>query len=96
MARVDTVASFHQAPVGVGDLTSGLPSWASSTGQTAKHALEHTASAYFEVMKATSAVDEYELQLVAAQDGLVNPTDGLMLRRFMIARIVQQVKSVSR
>ena len=29
----------------------------------------------FEVMKATSAVDEYELQLVAAQDGLVKPDD---------------------
>ena len=64
---------FTKAPVGVGDLTSGLFLVGLLHGQTAKHALEHTASAYFEVMKATSAVDEYELQLVAAQDGLVKP-----------------------
>ena len=36
-------------------------------------ALEHTASAYFSVMEATSEADQYELQAVAAQDGLVSP-----------------------
>ena len=28
-----------------------------------------------QVMRATSAVDEYELQLVAAQDGLAHPSE---------------------
>lgn len=64
---------FTKPPVGVGDLTSALFLVGLLHGRTPRSALEHTASAYFEVMRATSAVDEYELQLVAAQDGIVNP-----------------------
>ena len=64
---------FSKAPVGVGDLTSALMTVGLLQGRTPKSALEHTASAYFEVMRVTSEADQYELQLVAAQDGLVDP-----------------------
>jgi len=64
---------FSKPPVGVGDLTSALFLVGLLHGKSPKSALEHTASAYFEVMCATSAFDEYELQLVAAQDGLAAP-----------------------
>jgi len=64
---------FTKAPVGVGDLTSALFLVGLLNGRSPRSALEHTASAYFEVMRATSEFDEYELQLVAAQDGLVQP-----------------------
>jgi len=64
---------FSKPPVGVGDLTSALLTVGLLGGRTPREALEHTASAYFEVMRVTSEADEYELQLVAAQDGLVDP-----------------------
>jgi pyridoxine kinase len=64
---------FSRPPVGVGDLTSGLFLAGLLHGKSPPEALEHTASAYFEVMQATSAVDQYELQVVAAQEGLVSP-----------------------
>ena len=64
---------FSRPPVGVGDLTSGLFLAGLLHGRMPPSALEHTASAYFEVMQATAAVDAYELQLVAAQEGLVSP-----------------------
>lgn len=65
---------FSKPPVGVGDLTSGLFLVGLLEGRTARASLEYTASAYFEVMKATSERDEYELQLVAAQEGLAEPS----------------------
>jgi pyridoxine kinase len=64
---------FTRPPVGVGDLTTALFLVGLLQNRTPKEALEHTASAYFEVMRVTSHFDEYELQLVAAQDGLVTP-----------------------
>ncbi len=81
---------FTRPPVGVGDLTSALFLVGLLKGKTGKEALEHTASAYFEVMSVTSRCDEcvhppsctptcgdlcvrYELQLVAAQDGMAAP-----------------------
>jgi len=64
---------FSRPPVGVGDLTSAVFLAGLLNGLKPRAALEHTASAYFEVMRVTSKVDEYELQLVAAQDGLVEP-----------------------
>ncbi|EOD14621.1 hypothetical protein EMIHUDRAFT_448150 [Emiliania huxleyi CCMP1516] len=64
---------FGRPPVGVGDLTSALFLVGLLQGRSPKAALEHTAGAYFEVMRATSEAEEYELQLVAAQDGLVDP-----------------------
>ena len=64
---------FSKPPVGVGDLTSALFLAALLHGKTPRAALEHTASAYHAVMAVTSESDEYELQLVAAQDHLVDP-----------------------
>mmetsp|Transcript_33707 Transcript_33707/g.88630 ORF Transcript_33707/g.88630 Transcript_33707/m.88630 type:complete len:310 (+) Transcript_33707:18-947(+) len=64
---------FSKAPVGVGDMTSALMTVGLLHGRTPRAALEHTASAYYEVMRVTSEADQYELQLVAAQDGLSNP-----------------------
>ena len=64
---------FSRPPVGVGDLTSSLFLAGLLHGKSPREALEHTASAYFEVMQATSDADEYELQLVAAQDGMASP-----------------------
>jgi len=64
---------FTRPPVGVGDLTTGLFVAGLLQGLSPRRALEHTASAYYHVMKVTSEVDEYELQLVAAQDGVVEP-----------------------
>ena len=64
---------FTRPPVGVGDLTSALFVAGLLNGRAPRDAFEHTASAYFEVMQATSQFDEYELQLVAAQDGIVAP-----------------------
>lgn len=65
---------FSRPPVGVGDLTTGLFLAGLLHGKTPREALEHTAAAYFEVMKATSEADQYELQIVAAQDGIDSPT----------------------
>eukprot|EP00325_Prymnesiales_sp_UTEX-LB-985_P023452 CAMPEP_0174735384 /NCGR_PEP_ID=MMETSP1094-20130205/64872_1 /TAXON_ID=156173 /ORGANISM="Chrysochromulina brevifilum, Strain UTEX LB 985" /LENGTH=302 /DNA_ID=CAMNT_0015938341 /DNA_START=69 /DNA_END=977 /DNA_ORIENTATION=+ len=76
---------FSRPPVGVGDLTTALFTVGLLHGRSPREALEHTASAYFEVMRATSEADEYELQLVAAQDGLVQP------RRSFVARALPEV-----
>jgi len=64
---------FDRPPVGVGDLTSGLFLANLLKGLPPRQALEHTASAYQEVMLATSEANEYELQTVAAQEGIANP-----------------------
>jgi len=64
---------FARPPVGVGDLTSGLFLANLLKGVKPRQALENTASAYHEVMVATSEAGEYELQTVAAQDRIVNP-----------------------
>jgi len=60
-------------PVGVGDLTSGLLLVDLLQGKALKEALEHVTAAVYEVMLKTHQMGEYELQLVAAQDGIANP-----------------------
>jgi len=73
---------FDRPPVGVGDLTSGallarhlLAVDRGAAGSTvAVEAMEHTTGVYNAVMEATSALKEYELQTVAAQDAIANPT----------------------
>ncbi|MGM3176245.1 pyridoxal kinase PdxY [Dickeya lacustris] len=60
-------------PVGVGDLTSGLLLANLLKGATPVQALEHTTAAVYEVMCMTKQLGQYELQLVAAQDGIANP-----------------------
>ncbi len=60
-------------PVGVGDLTSGLLLVNLLKGKTLNHALEHTAAAVYEVILTTQQMQKYELQVVAAQDRIIEP-----------------------
>ncbi|QZY88845.1 MULTISPECIES: pyridoxal kinase PdxY [Pantoea] len=61
-------------PVGVGDLTSGLLLVDLLHGKSLQDALEHVTAAVYEVMLKTHEMGEYELQLVAAQDAIAQPT----------------------
>ena len=63
----------ERQPVGVGDLTSGLMLVNLLKGEELSKALEHVAAAAYEVMLQTKLMNEYELQLVAAQNKMVNP-----------------------
>ncbi|VDZ63704.1 Pyridoxamine kinase [Serratia odorifera] len=60
-------------PVGVGDLTSGLLLVNLLKGVRLAQALEHVTAAVYEVMLTTQEMGEYELQVVAAQEGIVAP-----------------------
>lgn len=61
-------------PVGVGDMTSGLFIANILLGKSLVEAFEHTTSAVYAVMLETLKRNQYELQLVAAQDQIANPT----------------------
>ncbi|HHR5859800.1 TPA: pyridoxal kinase PdxY [Providencia alcalifaciens] len=63
----------EKQPVGVGDLTSGLMLVNILKGGPLNKGLEHVTAAVYEVMLKTKEMGEYELQLVAAQDLMVNP-----------------------
>jgi len=63
----------ERQPVGVGDLTSGLLLVNLLKGEALDKALEHVTAAVYEVMLKTHEMGEYELQVVAAQDKMVNP-----------------------
>lgn len=60
-------------PVGVGDVTSGLLLVKLLQGATLREALEHVTAAVYDIMNVTKKMDEYELQLVAAQEGIAKP-----------------------
>lgn len=60
-------------PVGVGDVTSGLLLVKLLQGATLREALEHVTAAVYDIMVVTHKMDEYELQLVAAQEGIAKP-----------------------
>ncbi|MFB0711543.1 pyridoxal kinase PdxY [Buttiauxella noackiae] len=60
-------------PVGVGDVTSGLLLVKLLQGATLREALEHVTAAVYDIMVVTKKMDEYELQLVAAQEGIAKP-----------------------
>ena len=64
---------FDRHPVGVGDLTSGLFLALLLKGMGERDALEFTAAAVYDVMLATKDANEFELQLVAAQDMIARP-----------------------
>jgi len=64
---------FDRPPVGVGDFTSGVLLAKRLLGASMEEALEHAASAYHAVMETTARLGMYELQLVAAQDGIAAP-----------------------
>ena len=61
-------------PVGVGDLTSGLLLVNLLHGKDLQTSLEHVTAAVYAVMLKTHQMGEYELQLVAAQDEIAQPT----------------------
>ncbi|HGK4671524.1 TPA: pyridoxal kinase PdxY [Kluyvera georgiana] len=61
-------------PVGVGDVTSGLLLVKLLQGASLQDALEHVTAAVYEIMVTTKEMGEYELQVVAAQDGIAKPT----------------------
>ncbi|WP_350306136.1 pyridoxal kinase PdxY [Photorhabdus viridis] len=63
----------ERQPVGVGDLTSGLLLVNLLKGESLRTALEYVAAAVYEVMITTKDMNEYELQIVAAQDRMVIP-----------------------
>jgi pyridoxine kinase len=60
-------------PVGVGDVTSGLLLVKLLQGAGLRDALEHVTAAVYEIMLATKNMQEYELQVVAAQDRIAQP-----------------------
>ena len=60
-------------PVGVGDVTSGLLLVKLLQGATLREALEHVTAAVYDIMVVTKKMEEYELQLVAAQEGIAKP-----------------------
>ena len=60
-------------PVGVGDVTSGLLLVKLLQGASVREALEHVTAAVYEIMLTTKTRQEYELQVVAAQDRIAQP-----------------------
>ena len=60
-------------PVGVGDVTSGLLLVKLLQGASLRDALEHVTAAVYEIILATKNMQEYELQVVAAQDRIAKP-----------------------
>ncbi len=66
---------FARHPVGVGDLTSAVFLARTLLGDSLRDALEHTLAAINAVVKTTYEAGRYELEIVASQDEIVNPTD---------------------
>ena len=64
---------FDREPVGVGDLTAGLFLANLLNGKSDVDAFEHMANAVNEVMQTTLERGEYELQIIAARDLIINP-----------------------
>ncbi|MGR5095347.1 pyridoxal kinase PdxY [Vibrio maritimus] len=73
---------FAKQPVGVGDLISALFTAGLLKGWSAEQAFEHANNASYAVLKETQQRDEWELQTVAAQGELVEPTE-----RFPITKV---------
>ncbi|PSN06549.1 pyridoxal kinase PdxY [Siccibacter turicensis] len=63
----------ERQPVGVGDVTSGLLLVKLLQGAPLREALEHVTAAVYDIMVVTKRMGEYELQVVAAQDGIARP-----------------------
>lgn len=63
----------ERQPVGVGDMTSGIFLANYLLGKSLVETFEHTTSAVYAVMLETLKRHQYELQIVAAQDEIVQP-----------------------
>jgi len=68
-------------PVGVGDMTSGLLIANILKGKSIIEAFEHTTAAVYAVVLETLKQDKYELQLVAAQDEIIKPSQWFKAKR---------------
>lgn len=66
---------FARHPVGIGDLTSAIFVARQLRGDGVRAAFEHTLAAVHAVVKATFEARRYELELVAAQDEIANPSE---------------------
>jgi len=66
---------FDKQPVGVGDLISALFTGGLLNGLTEVSAFEHATNACYGVLKETHHRQEWELQTIAAQAELVNPSE---------------------
>ena len=66
---------FDKQPVGVGDLISALFTGGLLNGLTEVGAFEHATNACYGVLKETHHRQEWELQTIAAQAELVNPSE---------------------
>lgn len=64
---------FSRHPVGVGDLTSGIFLARLLKGDSVRAAFEHTLAAVDAVLSVTHLAGRYELEIVRAQDEIVNP-----------------------
>ncbi|MGS6180436.1 pyridoxal kinase, partial [Enterobacter sichuanensis] len=63
----------QRQPLGVGDVTSGLLLVKLLQGAALQDGLEHVKAAVYEIMMATKAMQEYDLQVVAAQERIAKP-----------------------
>jgi len=68
-------------PVGIGDMTSGLLIANILKGKSIIEAFEHTTAAVYAVVLETLKQDKYELQLVAAQDEIIKPSQWFKAKR---------------
>ncbi len=66
---------FARQPVGVGDLTSAVFVARRLLGDSVRAAFEHTVAAVHAVVKATYDAGRYELELVAAQNEIAQPSE---------------------
>lgn len=73
-AHLVTTPRFDRSFTGSGDLTAATFLASILAGKSLADALARTANVVYSVLKVTAAAGTQELQLVAAQDELVNPT----------------------
>jgi pyridoxine kinase len=73
---------FDHAPSGSGDATAAIFLAKYLQTQNVVQALEHTTAAIYDVFKITHATHSYELQLIAAQDFIVNPSETFSAKKY--------------
>lgn len=67
--------NFERAPVGVGDLISALFTGGVLMGKSTLEAFHHTSEAVYGILKQTHNRKEWELQIIAAQDEIITPSE---------------------
>ncbi|USE36361.1 pyridoxal kinase PdxY [Endozoicomonas sp. SCSIO W0465] len=76
---------FEKPLVGVGDLISSLFTAGLLKGWSIEKAFKHCNEAAYAVVKETQRTGEWELQIIAAQDELVNPSERFALYKYIDA-----------